>query len=92
MAEMQPERRVGPKVEGCVGGSIRHRSFPSILANAKNLRGFEGLVPQESPNVSDFQFSTFRNSSDQARLHFTLNQNSAKSTQRGGVLGWRISC
>jgi hypothetical protein len=46
--------------------------------NAKNLRGFGGLVPHESPHVSDFQFFTFRNSNDHALLHFALNQNKSQ--------------
>ena len=56
---MKPERRVRPKVEGRVGGANCQRTFPSILANAKNLRGFGGLVPHALTTVARFQISLF---------------------------------
>jgi len=71
---MQPERRVRPKVEGRVGGATCQRTFPSILANAKNLRGFGGLVPHALTNSYPFSNFTFWNSRDHTALQFTLNQ------------------
>ena len=72
---MQPERRVRPKVEERVGGANCQRTFPSILANAKNLRGFGGLVPHVLTNSYPFSNFTFWNSRDHTALQFTLNQN-----------------
>ena len=82
---MQPERRVRPKVEERVGGANCQRTFPSILANAKNLRGFGGLVPHALTNSYPFSNFTFWNSRDHTALQFTLNQNSSTSVKVSGL-------
>ncbi len=85
MQRCNPSAASGPKSKVALAGKAVRASFLRFWFNAKNLRGFGGLVPQEFPDILNFN-SCFRNNKDHPSLQFTLNQYMSEIRMEVGIL------